>query len=263
MRLLQALILISIFSHQARAACGLQGATSAQNLLQIAKLVKAPASADLSAPLISGSSGLVITNAQGENVKIDEALGLTPGMSISTTTNKAVIYLPTTGQTIELSPQTTIKVLHENKSSDQKICSLSFELKNGGRATFTSDHLAREKHCKPANKNAFETATSTVEITPIGTKYSVDLNQAIAELNGETVEADENISVEKGAVQVRLVKIKKPSRNKLAKGKKLDIASVESLDDGRPVEIKAGQKAKVKKNKKDRMADIQIVYPEQ
>lgn len=263
MRILLVLIYLLTSSIEAT-ACGLQGSTSVQNLLQVAQQTEAPATQYLPKTLINGGSTLVVKNAKGEDVKIDESLVLTPGMTMTSNTDKAKVYIPATGQTIELSPKTTIKVLQYNKSAEQKICHLSFEMQSGS-AVFSSEHQAREKDCKPAEEN-FEVATRTIEITPIGTKYSVDLNQAIADLNGESIDADENVSVQKGQVRIRLVKTKKSGSKKFAikksNGKKL-AALDDGADDYKPLIIKAGRKARVKKGKKDRLADIQIVYPEQ
>lgn len=244
-------------------ACGLQSNTSMQNLLQVAQQTKIPATVYLPKPLISGASSLLVKNEKGEDVKIDENMVLTPGMTIVANADKAKVYIPSTGQMIELLPKTAIKVLQYNKSAEEKICHLSFELQKG-EATFSSDHQAREKECKPSEEN-FEVATSSIEITPIGTKYSVDLNQALAELNGEPVDSDENVSVQKGQVKIRLVKLKKSSARKVTT-KKANSKKIAALDDGsdeKPLIVKAGRKARVKKSKKDRIADIQIVYPEQ
>ncbi|MES2802393.1 MAG: FecR domain-containing protein [Bdellovibrionota bacterium] len=242
-------------------ACGLQGATSMQNLLQVAAQAEAPASAHLPKTLINGGSTLIVKNDKGEDVKIDANLVLARGMTITTNASKAKVNIPATGQSIELLPMTTIKVLQYNKSAEQKICHLSFELQRG-RAVFSSEHQAREKDCKPIQQGVFEVATKAIEITPIGTKYSVDLNQAIAELNGETVEIDENVSVQKGAVQIRIVRMKKSNAKKVT-SKKLKLASSDDSAEEKPIVVKAGRKARVKKSKTDRMADIQIVYPEQ
>lgn len=241
-------------------ACGLQSATSMQNLLQVAQQVDAPATVYLPKALINGGSTAVVINDKGEDVKIDENLVLKPGMTITANTNNAKVYLPTTGQTIELSPKTTVKVVQYNKSAEQKICHLSFEIQSG-RAEFSSQHQEREKDCKPSDPDTFEVATSNVEITPIGTKFSVDLNQAIAELNGEKYDADETVSVKKGSVKIRLVRIKKAPAS-VGRAKKSRVAANDEFADHKPVIVKAGRKAKIKKSKKDRLADIVIVYPE-
>ncbi len=262
MRLLLVLMYVLTSTNEA-IACGLQSNSSMQNLLQIAQQTEAPATAYLPKPLISGAPFLVVKNEKGEDVKIDDNMVLTPGMTITASTDKAKVYIPSTGQMIELLPKTAIKILRYNKSLDEKICHLSFEL-HSGKATFSSDHKAREKDCKASEEN-FEVATSSIEITPVGTKYSVDLNQALAELNGEPADTDENVSVQKGQVKIRLVKLKKGSVRKVAakKSKSKNIAALDDGADEKPLIVKAGRKARVKKSKKDRMADIQIVYPEQ
>ncbi|AZZ38221.1 hypothetical protein CIK05_15915 [Bdellovibrio sp. qaytius] len=261
MRMFFALIYILSASVGAM-ACSLQGDTSTQNLLDIAQQTSYPSTEYLPKPLINGGSNLYVTNAEGSDLKVDDNLVLTPGMTLATGAGKVKVYIQSTGQTVELEPNTKLKVLQYNKSAHQKICNLSFELQSG-HATFSSDHQEREKTCK-LTEDPFEVATKNIEVTPMGTKYSVDLNQAIAELNGETAEADENVAVQKGAVQIRLVRLKKSSVAKKAKSKKEVVASADdSQDEEKPIVIKAGNKAKVKKGKKDRLADIQIVYPEQ
>lgn len=245
------LILSSVFEAM---ACGLQGETSAHSLLKIAQMTDAPASEYLPKSLINGAANLIIQNADGKEVKIEDGLVLTPGMTITSKAGSAQVYLPTTGQLVEVGPETKFKILQYNKSSDQKICNLSFELQNG-RAEFSSEHMAREKHCAPTQA-AFEVTTENIEVTPVGTKYSVDLNQAIAEANGE-VYNEEEVAVKNGQVKIRLVKVKK------SKSKKNTVASNNEFETEDPIIVKAGKKAKVKKVKKDRMADIQIVYPEQ
>ncbi len=262
MRLLLVVIYLLASTNEA-IACGMQGNSSVQNLLQIAQQIETPATVYLPKPLLSGASSLLVKNEKGEDVKIDDNMVLTPGMTITAKTDKAKVYIPSTGQMIELLPKTAIKIIRYNKSLDEKICHLSFELQSG-KAIFSSNHQARETECKASEEN-FEVATSSIEITPIGTKYSVDLNQALAELNGEPAEADESVSVQKGQVKIRLVKLKKSSARKVAT-KKSSSKKIAALDDDsgeKPLIVKAGRKARVRKSKKDRIADIQIVYPEQ
>lgn len=253
MRLLFVIILILSSAFEVM-ACGLQGETSAQNLLKIAQMTNAPSSEYLPNSLISGSANLVVKNVQGKEIKVEDGLVLTPGMTISSIAGKAQIFIPTTGQLVDVGPATTLKVLQYNKSSDQKICNLSFELQRG-TAEFASKHQERAKECV-LSKETFEVTTGTIEITPVGTKYSVNLNQAIAEANGE-VYNEEEVAVKNGQVKVRIVKVKK------SKSKKNSVASNNDFETEDPIIIKTGKKAKVKKSKKDRMADIQIVYPEQ
>lgn len=256
MRLLLVIIYILTSANEA-IACGLQGDTSVQSLLKISQQMDVPASKYLPKTIINGASRVAIKNDQGIDIKIDESLVLIPGMTIAAAAGKAKIQIPSTGQSIELQPGTMLKILNYNKSADEKICSISFEMQSGS-AEFTSEHQKREKECKPT-RETFEVATRLIEITPIGTKFNVDLNQEIAELNGEVYET-ENVSVKKGQVKIRLVKLKKISAFK--KSKKQVIAANDS-DDEKPVVVKARSRAKVKKSRKDRMADIQIVYPEQ
>lgn len=253
MRLLVSVIFI-LSSVTEAMACGLRASTSANDLLLVMEQVEAPSTKTLPKMIVYGSDSLVVTNEQGEEISVDENLEIKPGMTISSKSGKAQLILPSTGQVIELLPMTTLKALELNKSSDKKICSVSFQMQSG-RAVFSSNHLEREKECKPTQDGVFEVVTNHAGITPIGTKYNVDLSQEIAELNGE------EISVDKGSVKVRIIKLKKSRKKSSAKEENL-AASDYVFDEQKPVIIKAGKKARVKKGKKDRLADIQVVYPE-
>ena len=254
------LVIFILSSVTEAVACGLRASSSTDDLRSVVEQVEAPATKALPKMIVYGSNSLIITNEKGEKIIVDENLEVTPGMTISSKAGKAKLILPSTGQVIELLPMTTLKVLELNKSSDEKICSVSFQMQTG-RAVFSSNHLEREKECKPSQEGVFEVVTNHVGIAPIGTKYNVDLSQEIAELNGETY-SNEDISVEKGSVKVRIIKLKKNRKKSSAKEENL-AASDYVFDDQKPVTIKAGKKARVRKGKKDRLADIQVVYPEQ
>lgn len=251
------IIISFIFMNVGAVACGLQADTSIENLIKIIQKTDSPATEYLPKTIMTGAHNLFVKNSDGKEIKTDEALVLSPGMTITAQSGKAKIYIPTTGQSIDLESGSTLKVLSYVKSKDQKICSLSFELQSG-KAEFSSNHQEREGQCLP-KENVFEVTTQKIEITPIGTKYSVDLNQAIAEANGETYN-EEEVAVKNGQVKIRLVKIKNKN---VSKNKKTSLASNdENYDEEKPIIVKAGKKARVTKTKKDQLADIQIVYPE-
>lgn len=255
------IIFILIFSSLREAkACGLKMSSSVDDLRSIAEKVETPATKDLPKIIISGSDSLNVTSEQGEEILVDENLVIKPGMTITSKSGRAQIIIPSTGQIVEFHPRTTLKVMQMNKSSEEKICSVSFKIESG-RAQFSSNHIERAKQCKPIQEETFEVVTNFVGITPIGTKYNVDLSQAIAELNGENYSGDEEVSVDKGAVKVRLVKLKKNRKKFSIKEENLAVNDY-VFDDQKPVTIKAGKKARIKKGKKDRLADIQVVYPE-
>lgn len=259
MRFLVLMIFI-LSSAKETLACGLRAPSSVDDLRSVVEQVEAPSTKALPKMIVYGSDSLVVTNEKGEEVSIDENLVVSPGMTISSKLGKAQIILPSTGQAIELLSKTTLRVVELNKSSDEKICSVSFEMQSG-RASFSSNHLEREKQCKPSQEGVFEVVTQSVGITPLGTKYNVDLSQEIAELNGENYSNGEEIFVAKGSVKVRIIKLKKSRKKSSAKEENL--AAIDYVfDDQKPVTIKAGHKARVKKGKKDRLADIQVVYPE-
>lgn len=254
------LAIFILFSVIEAVACGLRASAATDNLHSIVEQVESPATKALPKMIIYGSDSVIVTNEKGEDVSVDENLAMSQGMTISSKSGRAKIILPNTGQVIELLPKTIVKVVALNKSKDEKICSVSFEMQSG-RASFSSNHLEREKECEPSQDGVFEVVTSSVGITPVGTKYNVDLSQEIAELNGETYSNGEEISVDKGSVKIRLIKLKKSRKKLMAKEENI-AASDYVFDDQKPVTIKAGKKARVKKGKKDRLADIQIVYPE-
>jgi hypothetical protein len=239
-------------------ACGLRAPASDELLRAIAEQSHAPADKSLPRAIVSGAGSVLITDENGNEVKIDSNFTLKTGMTITSRSGSAKIILPSTGQIIELQPRTELAVLALNKYADQKICSVSFAQQSGS-AQYTSNHLEREGQCKATDLDMFEVVTPSAGLVPVGTKYNVDLNQAIAELNGENY--NEEISVDKGAVKVRIIKLKKSRKKSQTKEENLAAADY-VFDDQKPVTVKAGKKARIKKSKKDRMADIQIIYPE-
>jgi len=74
-----------------------------------------------------------------------------------------------------------------------------------GRVISEGEHGAVEKNKKCLTQAEIETPNT--EVIPRGTKYSVDLNSAIAEANGESIIETENYSVEKGSIQIKSKKI--------------------------------------------------------
>lgn len=119
----------------------------------------------------------------------------------------------------------------------------------------------------------FELETPLFYIKPTGTRYnsSVDLSNAIAELNGESDAgvANESHHVEKGSVEIKLVKISKKSKlktTKLSKNKtqkSVKVAEIGKLKE-KTLKLKTGSKiaAKVKKSKsKEKVADIEVIDP--
>lgn len=98
-----------------------------------------------------------------------------------------------------------------------------------------------------------EIETENVSITPTGTKYSVDLNDAIAESRGETVNTKmEKYFVESGGITVKLKKIKPNARSqRIAKNGKFKVKA------GKKAIVKVSRKA----NKKIKVADIEVLEP--
>ncbi len=102
-----------------------------------------------------------------------------------------------------------------------------------------------------------EIETEIAEITPLGTKYSVDLNEAISEASGEN-ERPESYAVAQGEIKISLKRIKKVKVVKIdskSKSKKSIVAQNKSF------KLKAGQKAKARVDKKTQIATVEIVEP--
>jgi hypothetical protein len=114
-----------------------------------------------------------------------------------------------------------------------------------GKVTTEGEHENIQATEKCLTKT--EVQTSNVEISPKGTKYSVDLSAAIAEANGEPIQ-EENYTVEKGSIQIKL---KRARPNKKS----------EQIAKNGTFKLKAGQKAKVKINQRTKVADIEVIEP--
>ena len=102
-----------------------------------------------------------------------------------------------------------------------------------------------------------EIETEMAEVTPLGTKYSVDLNEAIAEASGEN-EHSESYTVAQGEIKISLKRAKKVSVvkvNSKTKTKKNIVAKNNSF------KLKAGQKAKARVDKKTQIATVEILEP--
>ncbi len=119
-----------------------------------------------------------------------------------------------------------------------------------GKLTSDGDHQNFLK-----NECSADTVTDAAEVFCTGTKYSVDLSEAIAEASGEPVQTV-NYSVESGSIRIKLKKIK---ISKLTKYKKTKNNSDDSAEDS--FELVARQKAKVKVNNKTKLADVEVIEP--
>lgn len=175
-------------------------------------------------------------------VTLVEGRGLSVGDVIKTKSGQTVelkFFMPTE-QTIKIGENSEVRV---SEIANLK-CQSAFEIIKGSiTSEGTHSQMQEIQNC------AAEIQTQNSEVRPTGTKYSVDLNEAIAEASGEVVQT-ESYSVEKGSIEVRL-KIAIPA----SKSKTLRIAKNGSF------KLKAGQKAKVKTNSKTKIADVQVIEP--
>ena len=91
--------------------------------------------------------------------------------------------------------------------------------------------------------------------THIGTKYSVDLNDAIAEASGSDIQT-ETYSVDKGSIKIKLRRANKFTKLNI-KSKRKDF----KVSKNGVFKLKAGQKARLKVNRKTKVADIEVIEP--
>lgn len=173
-------------------------------------------------------------------------LSVKTGDVLETKNNEKIIlryFMPISAQ-ITLEPNSKIEIL----SLPTDKCGSSIKL-HKGKLTSDGDHKKIIKNeCPP------DTATDEAEVYCTGTKYSVDLSDAIAEASGEPVQT-ESFAVESGSIKIKL---KKAKVNKLSKFKS---ANNNEEDNRENIEIKANQKAKVKINKKTKLADVEVIEP--
>lgn len=215
---------------------------------------------------IIGRQNLVIDSENNGMVnKSNKKTDLTIGTTFYAKGGPVTIIIPQTGQKIILDQNSEIQLaeIFTDKTENIK-CMYAFSLLKGS-VTMDGNH---NNHCVDEKKeiDLAEIHTDQISITPLGTKYSVDLNQAVAEMNGEKYDDTANvkigddgfksqkISVEKGSVAIKLRKVK-PSKN-------IKVTYNDDDYDEDKIVLKPKAKAKTKKGKKDRVADIEIVYPQ-
>lgn len=202
--------------------------------------------------VITDSTGQIISYQQGERLPVNSRIK-------STATTVKVIT--DAGQIITLAPNSEIRVVHENVNPKNKNCLTTFELMSGV-ATFEGGHTSLKKCLGKAYDQTAE-LVGDIDIMPIGTKYTVDMNEVVAEMNGEAADASAKITtennfksktvkVEKGTIAIKLKKYKP--------GKTANY--VDEVYNDETVFVKSRSKVKTKKGKKDRVADVEVVYPQ-
>ena len=253
------LLLICLVGKDALAsACGLRDVDPPA--LQVdSETIQTPAEKQSPFAMVKNRAAAQITTVDGEKVLPQDDLRLSEGMTIRATAGDVEIIIPSTNQRVRLAEGSDLKILSQNKSADKRICSLSFEIKKGS-VNISSDHEEQKQNCLVATAaKQFELATPYALITPTGTEYTTDLDSAVAELNREKPSHSESIDVRKGSIQIRL---RKEKSVQTTKSTKQQIAKSDYDSDDKPVTVKSGAKAKIKKGKKDRIADIEIIDPE-
>ncbi len=200
---------------------------------QVFMTMKILNTADSEKPIyIKAGTQLGVPLVEGRGLAVGDIIKTRPGQTV-----ELKFFMPS-AQTITIGENTEVRI----RALADSNCQSAFEILQG-RITSEGTHaqIQEIKNC------ASEISTQNAEVRPTGTKYSVDLSEAISEANGETVQT-ENYSVEKGSIQIKL-------RRATAKSKSVRIAKNGSF------QLKAGQKAKVKINTKTKLADVQVVEP--
>lgn len=184
--------------------------------------------------LIKKGSTKEISLVEGQGVGVGDIIKTKFGQTV-----ELKFFMPT-AQTITIGENSEVRI----KELASLNCQSAFEILKG-RITSEGTHaqIQEIKNC------AAEIQTQNAEVRPTGTKYSVDLSEAIAEASGEPIQT-ENYSVEKGSIEVKL-----RSATPSSKSKSVRVAKNGSF------QLKAGQKAKVKINSKTKLADVQVVEP--
>lgn len=192
-------------------------------------------------------------------------------ISTSREINGDQVSLPATfdtkkGETITLifnSPKNYTYTLHPNswvilKSQATTDCSPKLQLRKG---KITSDgHHQENSACD------YEIETPSFYLNPVGTRYtsSVELSQALADLDFEMTGYKESVDVNNGSVEVKLVKLSDKSKIKKSKKSKVKATTVAKLKD-KKLKLGKGSKlvAKIKKSKtkKDKVADLDVLEP--
>ena len=209
---------------------------------------------------IIGLQNTIITDSTGQTLSYQQGEKLPLNANIKSTATSIKI-ITDAGQTITLAPNSEIKIIRENKNQKGQNCLTTFELVDG-TATFEGEHSNLKKCLGAAYNNAAE-LTGDIDIIPIGTKYTVDMNEVVAEMNGETADESAKITtetkfksktvkVEKGTIAIKLKKYKP--------GKTANY--VDEVYNDETVFVKSKSKVKTKKGKKDRVADVEVVYPQ-
>lgn len=182
--------------------------------------------------LIKTGTQVAVPFAEGSSLGAGDIIKTKPGQTV-----ELKFFMPT-AQMITIGENSEVRI----RALADLNCQSAFEILQG-RITSEGTHaqIQEIKNC------ASEISTQNAEVRPTGTKYSVDLSEAISEANGEAVQT-ENYSVEKGSIQIKL-------RRASTKSQSVRIAKNGSF------QLKAGQKAKVKINSKTKLADVQVVDP--
>jgi len=221
---------------------------------------------------VLGSQNLIITmlskNDQRQEVSVDKLKSLNPNeeLTFEALAEPVTLFLRETNQQIVIASNSKIKLVGSVSSLKSKEkCMYAFALEKG-KVTFNGYHENIRECSSDQSQTVFELATQNIIIEPIGTKYSVDMNQVVAEMNGEKYDEEanikarsdmfksENIHVEKGTIAIRLRKAKNYKQNKITYNN-------DDFEDEK-ILLKEKSKAKTKKSKKERVADVEVVYPQ-
>ncbi len=197
-----------------------------------------------------------LKRSTGEEIKLVGGETIKPGDTITTGKNQTVVlklFMPT-AQVYTLSENSKMTINNFSDAPGQSLVTV-----HGGRLEISGEH--RKKITDPqeegfgTDNESSDVGTPLCQATAIGTKYSVDLNDAIAEASGDSLQT-ETYFVDKGVIQVRLRMAKTYKKiNMISKRKDFKVSKNGTF------KLRAGQKAHLKVNKKTKVADLEVVEP--
>ncbi|MFN3455012.1 MAG: FecR domain-containing protein [Pseudobdellovibrio sp.] len=170
------------------------------------------------------------------------------------------------GLVVTIHGNSEISISDVKRNKKNELCSVKMKLVSG-KATVENKHQKLPEGCETVMNNEIQLETDNLAIRPLGTRYSVDLNNEIALLNSDNI--DEDVTVEQGAVEIKIKKFKKSksakSKTKESRRYAATEGNAETPDyvfEDQKHTLKKGGKFKIKKTKKDRVATIKVINPE-
>lgn len=185
-----------------------------------------------------------------EQINLIAGTTIKPGDTITTGKNQTVslkLFMPT-AQEYKIFPNSEMIINSFSEVPGKSLVNI-----RAGRVELSGEH--RKSDAEDSQNDSSHIGTPLCETTAIGTKYSVDLNDAIAEASGSDIQA-ETYGVQKGEIKIKLRRANKFTKLNI-KSKRKDF----KVSKNGVFKLKAGQKARLKVNRKTKVADIEVIEP--